>query len=38
MHSGFFINKESKYNIGILLKYPLNELNQIKTKEIKERK
>ena len=27
MHSGFII-KESKYNIGILLKYPLNELNK----------
>ena len=37
IHSGF-INKEPKYNIGILLKYPLNELNNIKNKEIKERK
>ena len=32
IHSGFII-KESKYNIGILLKYPLNEL--IETNEIK---
>ena len=28
-------NKEIKYNIGILLKYPLNELNNIKNKEKK---
>ena len=33
IHSGF-INKEIKYNIGILLKYPLNEL--IKTYKIKD--
>ena len=34
IHSGF-INKEPKYNIGILLKYPLNELNKIKSNDIK---
>ena len=32
IHSGF-INKEPKYNIGVLLKYPLNDLN--KNNEIK---
>ena len=34
IHSGF-INKEPKFNIGIILKYPLNELNNIKNKEKK---
>ena len=37
IHSGF-INKESKFNLGILLKYPLNELNMNKTYETKKRK
>jgi len=37
IHSGTIIkNYESKYNIGILLKYPLNQLN--KNNEIKEKK
>ena len=38
MHSGAIINKnnETKCNIGILLKYPLNQLN--KSNEIKKRK
>ena len=40
IHSGFINNKnneskEIKYNLGVLLKYPLNELNQ--TKEIEEK-
>ena len=38
IHSGFikkFVgSKESKYNIGVLLKYPLNEMNKIINKEI----